>query len=1024
MTDRRILLTLMALMASLAAWSAETATGASAHRDDLAKIAGLVEKDGRFTWEDGKGAGVAVTDFVDGQPVVEVGGVRIAIPQGLISQHPEAIKDLRTLAKGAKTAPSGGWSLDYSILAGAVLRGDKAVVIEDRLLKKSEAKAADRAKDRERLAAAAVQFKAKLASVGMNHDSCKATEAMVDAMCSDDKDHAIDEFTPDFARRVARTGWLAQVISDAKAVADLKQAVIAAEKATPGIAFTDGTATLSEMRDAFGRGGWVLTTPTRVAYAIPHKEPHFLSSGARTKNSYGLDLVVDLPAKSDPYADADKATGARLYDKKKRLLAAWDGHAFVADEKVWRDAIPDSRMGHVAENLMPPHLVLTSFNGDPRRLVVPEGSVIPPKDGTPSEATRFLGDAAKMLPDAAHVDLVGEYFYCYVYDSPDPRFPFLIGSKQLSGEIHQTAAQTVASVAGGVMRGDCDDIAELYESICTKQGHHGHCALLPGHTAFVYAEKKSEAWRVTLLQTGPPLQFSAKELPDALRSLYTSFDQTAAFDPDGLGILLRFSGENTRGPWRLSWRIFADPDYSKTMVEVQRDWQYQTYERGISTMKKMIEAGDKDPANYRELAGLANFTGQYALAVEYNQKAIDVTSDAVGKLQMNLEQVGHLHEAGMDDEARKLALDILDQQLPATREKLGNAVLQITFELAAQFNKLKAWDLATRTLKENVQDAMNRAVMTLAGVAKSQQYNAKVWEQLDNIKKLVSTYNAVGIELITGVGAQEVQKDPAQVQLQKAAEMWASHIAFRDSGDVGEVLGNYAVVAAILRFRLGEEELLKRVEAAAYPESVKKDHFERAEFDDGKQVASDLSWIKLSVPFWYGQLAQEFTRDKESIDVARVKRLGHDLVDAAAAQDRLGLASAKTESIEHLGRVVLALVEKDAKMLRERLKFVAKENDKRLRDNTAQWLGDAARCLDDKWYDEVIQLWKDEVNYKPKWFWVAWRAALNKAPKLALAVAKRAAAEYKDDPSFSEEYEFMRQVLEPKASAAPVKPVR
>ncbi|MBA2479464.1 MAG: hypothetical protein H0V44_02285 [Planctomycetes bacterium] len=1020
MIATRTLSTFASLLLPLAmAWCVDT-SGATGHRDELAKIPGLIEKDGSFTWEDAAGAGVVISDFVDGRPMVEVAGVIIAVPPALIVSHPEAIKHLRTLAKVAKPAAVSGWSLDVSILAGPVLRGDKTVVVEDKLLKRIDIKLADRAKDLARLATAVQQFKAKLPGVGMNHDARKATEAVLDLMCQEDLAGATDEFTPDFARRVARTGWLTQIIKDSKCTDELKGAIVDAEKMTATLTFTDGTASLSEMRDAFGHGGWTLTLPNRVSYAVPHLEPLFLGSGAQRKRRFDLDLVVDLPAKSDPLTDADKATAARVYHKK-RLLGSWDGKAFTADAKVWRDEVADTRMTHGAENTLPPHLVLSACNGDPRRLIVPAGVLIPAKDGSPSEVARFLGDAAKLLPDAGYVDLVGEYLYSYVYDSPDPRFPFLIGSKQLSGEIHQTADQTVANVAGGVMRGDCDDIAELYESICVKKGLHGHCALLPGHTAFVYAEKPDDSWRVTLLQTGPPMQFSAKALPDALRALYASFDQAAAVDPDGLGILLRFSGENTRGAWRLSWRIFAEPEYSKAMVDVQRDWQYQTYARGITTMKKMIDAGDKDPANYRELAGLANFTGQHALAVEYMQKAIDVTVDPVGKLQMNLEQVGHMHEAKLDDQARALALDILEKQIPATREQLGNGIAQICCGLAAQFNKLKAWDLSTRTLKE-IQGPMNNAIMTLAGIAANPKFDPKTWEQLATVKSLVAAFHGVSLELITGVGIEEIQKDPAQAQLQKAGEVWTKHISFRDSDDVGEVLGQYAALGAMLKFRLGQDKLIERLESATFPATAKKDHYQRKDLEDEAQLESDLQWIKLSVPFWYGVMAQEFAIDKETVDTKQVKRFGRALVAAAAAQGKLGLDSAKTESLEQLGRVVLALVEKDAKTLRELLKAVAKENDKRLRDSTAQWLGDASRCLDDKWYGEVIQLWKEEINYKPKWFWVAWRAALSKAPQKALAVAKRAAAEFKDDPSFSEEYEFMRQILGPAVKASDAAP--
>jgi hypothetical protein len=74
--------------------------------------------------------------------------------------------------------------------------------------------------------------------------------------------------------------------------------------------------------------------------------------------------------------------------------------------------------------------------------------------------------------------------------------------------------------------------------------------------------------------------------------------------------------------------------------------------------------------------------------------------------------------------------------------------------------------------------------------------------------------------------------------------------------------------------------------------------------------------------------------------------------------------------------------------LRAILHRVAEKNDKSLRDDAAQWLGDCARFLDLDWYGHVLAAWRDEVDYKPKYFWIAWRAALNKAPQQALMAAQ------------------------------------
>ena len=60
----------------------------------------------------------------------------------------------------------------------------------------------------------------------------------------------------------------------------------------------------------------------------------------------------------------------------------------------------------------------------------------------------------------------------------------------------------------------------------------------------------------------------------------------------------------------------------------------------------------------------------------------------------------------------------------------------------------------------------------------------------------------------------------------------------------------------------------------------------------------------------------------------------------------------------------------------------------------------------------VLLAWQEVVDYKPKYFWIAWRAALNHAPQQALMAAKLAAERFPEDPAFSEEYGFMCTLLE------------
>lgn len=155
-----------------------------------------------------------------------------------------------------------------------------------------------------------------------------------------------------------------------------------------------------------------------------------------------------------------------------------------------------------------------------------------------------------------------------------------------------------------------------------------------------------------------------------------------------------------------------------------------------------------------------------------------------------------------------------------------------------------------------------------------------------------------------------------------------------------------------------------------------------------------------------------FAKERTTLDKKQVGKLAKQVKDSYDASKALGLEHQMFERDLHLVQVLSALVSQDSKMLHERLQWVKEKDDKRLRDDTAQWLGDASRFTALDWYQQVIQIWKDELNYKPKYYWIAWRAALNDAPQHALAVAEFAKNEFKDDPSFSEEYDYMKKLFD------------
>lgn len=1010
--------------------TAEPAVPAAELLSQLPKVPSIVEKDGGVWWQDGANAFriVAIDVSREGAALLDTAIGKLAVTRRLLADagaKPAGLAALPNLVARAQAAQLKAEDLQLSegILTGIHLRAADLLVHADGVMKKTNEKTADRSGDRERVAAAVDRLVQALPATKLDEVGRKCLEDTLRRLSRADGGEDLDEVPPSFARRAVRHGWLRQFFpEDPDAIAAMEKIVAEAERFLPVSRFAGDQLQLAEVKDAFNRGGWIIRTPSRSAYTTPHSEPLYYWALGSPKPM----VVVDLPPGSDPTAAAPQALGARMY-QNGNLLAEWkDGQLRPDLRPVWRSSIPaKSHKGidtNAVTDFLPPHIVISGLNGDITQLITEGGALTPPRDGTPAESERFLTDAARILADPARLDLLGEYILKYVHDSPDSRFPFLMGSKERKGDIHQTTQQTLSTVAGGMVRGDCDDLSEVYETIADLQGRSAQVINLPRHAAAAFAEKKEDGWHAYVLQTGPPLEFVDAQLPGALEKTFKSFDDSMPFDPNGLGVLLRFSGENTRGQWRLSWRIFQEPDYARTMIDVQRDWQYQTYQRGISKMRKLIEEkNDHDTANYRELSGLYSFTGQYVKAVEMHQEAIKRTEDASGRLQMAIELIMHQFDAKQDAAARATAEDVLGKQLPALRQQPGEkdaaeaAQVMLGQELAGALVHGKAWDLALRTIKETQLEKMSAMINDVGQWLASPRFNQKLWDsspQFEQMRRQMSLFCSTGITVLEGIGPRELRRNGDLRAVAKAVESWLANIAFRDLEDEDDALGRYAMAGRYYAAMQGQEAFNQLLAQADPPAETKADHASR--LTGLAQAQIDLPWIALSLPYWSIQAMDLFDRGKTDLKRDQVAMLGKRCAAAYAACRTLGIENTHFDAQAHLVALITALVSRDAEVVRERLRWVKSKNDKRLRDDTAQWLGDTARFLDPLWFGEVLALWRDEVDYKPKYFWIAWRAALSGAPEHALMAAKLAAERFKDDPSFAEEYEFMRQLYSKK----------
>ena len=882
-------------------------------------------------------------------------------------------------------------------------------------------KPADRAAERTRITAAGAKFVGalKTAKDGPSEPAQRAIAVLVEVLVSQARPTRPDALDPVFARRAVRGGALRGLGADVVA-GEVEKAVLDSARCLPVVALAGPAgAVLEERRDAFGAGGWVLSGP-RSAYAVEH-------SVAQFNDLPPLVLAVELPPKSDPAKDAGKAISATL-SSGGTVIATWTAKAgrLTADPAAWRTAVPEPRGRGLAGGLLPPHLLLAGLDGDPLRLSTLQGDVEPPRSGKQAESDRFIAEAGKALPDAAHLDLIGQHLFRYVYDSPDPRFPAIIGSLELKGEVHQTAAQTLSATTGGQSRGDCDDLAELYQTVAEKQGRLGHLLILPSHTAFAAARKDGTEWVVEVMQTGPTLAFRAATLPEALRAAHANFDAAAPFSPDQLGLLLRFSGENTRGPFRLGWRIFAEKEYARIMIDVQRDWQYQTYARAIAKMTKLIAAGDRDPANLQELAGLYRATGQWDLAVKEFRENLANLQDPVSRISAQLELSGVQRRAGKAEEARTELAEVA-ASLPPLAPKLGQGAARLGMSLSLA--QLAAGDGtgARKTLMTTAFGPLAQMTAQVLNAVSQPGFDRASWTgdgRFAAVRALLQSYIGCLIAHLDKAGPLAAT-DPTLLNARKVVDAWLARLAFLEAETPAEAVPIYATAARIHTLDLTADELAKAVGAAKPASDAKHDHQSRKLAPAAESRESDLSWIRVSPAWWHGEVFRALRSgeteagmdddirvlDPARIDKARVAAAAKGAVEALAACKALGLSGQMLEQPAHFAELTAAVVNGDDKVLRERLRHVKRQNDKHLRDLTAMTLGSLAPACEPKAWQAVLKAWADEVDYKPKWFSIAWTAVVAGAPANALATARMAAARFKDDPSFAEEAAFMEQLL-------------
>ncbi len=1004
---------LACLLLPMLVWGQSAADDPAPLLEKLGELPGVEHADSTLLWTQGARS-FPIVAVVGDRPVLETAVGQIRAERAAF-RNPEALETLDELLALASAAGLGsqpgsdsGFSLQASPLTGLRLAGPQQLVVSEGVLQRMPTAKNQAADEIARLNTALTALVAALPKSGIGPLAQQAAADFLELLPLPDGGRAIDEVEPSLARRLLRCGWLSGIpaLAALEQAPELEQAVQAVCALRPVGVFAGPGISLVRMTDAWGSGGWVYKTPTQTAYAMPSALPMYHWPA---QDSLGeAVVVVEL---------GDELTGnggsASLWHER-RCLARWTAETGLeADQDLWREVVParGRRLdANIVSDYMPPHIVVRNLQGDVIEILSEGGRLRPPADTSTEEARRFLANAAAVLPDAPAIDLIGQYLFAYVYDSPDNTLPTLIGNTRVKGEIHQDSFETLATAAGGVCRGDCDDLSELFASIAQLQGKLVQVISLPMHVAAAWAEEREGAWHTFVMQTGPTLEFVAPTLPASLEQAFRSFDESASFDANEIELTLRFSGENTRSSWLLGYRIFADVEYNRFMLDVCRDWHFQTYLQAFHKMQGLIASGNHDTANYRELSALASRTGQFALAVDYQDKVLERTDDPRSRLTMNLELIRYALEAEQNERAHTLARDILSQQLPTLRDRMSDIeVARLGLELADILADGDALELARDCLAETVLPFIDGLQPSIIRYVNGGNFDAARWQGELVLRDLLRSSAFAGLRMLDQLGSGALRDDPVLRRLAASAQVYVDQLLTVDAFGRADLLSRYAAAARFYETVLGEEELRTLVSQTDWPTAPDYDHRQR--MGGLIQLPADLPWIKASVSYWYGALAGLFGEDHENIDGVLAGELFAQLQAAEVQARVLGLHSPNAESQLVLAGLITALAQQDAARLRSVLAEVKTRDDRSLREQCAGWLGLSARLLEIEWYDSVIAIWTEVLDYKPKYFLIAWQAAMNDAPQHALLVAERAVDRFPDDTAFIEELEFMRKLF-------------
>jgi tetratricopeptide (TPR) repeat protein len=812
----------------------------------------------------------------------------------------------------------------------------------------------------------------------------RETLARLDARDSESSQYP----APSALRRMVRHGWLEQLTRrDARAVR-LRKAVWRASELRSVERAHAGDDTIERLADAFGHGVRTLVGPGRTRYEVALPPPAYFADAA------GATLVIELAPGARPLALRPAAQAAQVFQNGVRV-ARWDRTTgFRAWPDGWRRRVTppaELRDEWVLGDAIPPHVRISSALGDVQRLITAYGELVPERARTPEAREAWLRAAARALPDAAHLDLLGEFLFAYAHDSPEPRWPQLLGTPSRMGDIHQTAAQTLATETGGIYRGDCDDLSELYQEITRRQGRNAHLIGLPAHAALAWSEREADgAWRTYVLQTAPPLAVTGETLERSLEQTYRSFDADAPLHADQLEVLLRFAGDNTRDTYFLSARIFSDPQYAERMIELQENWHGWTLGRGLRSAERMAAEPGAGVAEQLELGSLLEMAGELERAVDVLGRALEQSHGPAERTEIAIQQLEALFDSGHPDRALALAQRALDEWIPELEHRRN------AFELTLRTRLADA--LLTRGRDRAVGlDILGRRIAPVLA-------RRSHWYRSAEERYRIEQFMELAISALHDTAESPLEQGDAWRTLARFVDQWLTGAAFLSLDASESVLKPYGLLGRYLEATQGAERYRTLVRGAEPPAEARDPTARRA----SGEARLDASWVGAAPHYWWRALLDLIAFDRTTLIRDEVLELAMRLRVARVRAEALGLDHPSFATYVLQSEIATALAARDSSRLRAALRSARESGDWELAKAAAFWIEEIGRRMPVEQFTRVVQDTIAELRSRPLLLQIAWRTLRAGATEHAVAAIDAIALAAPDDAVLASERAYIR----------------